>query len=71
MQNNKTAPSLSLMFLLPKYLSVLLQFLFFYIAGAHPRQSATLYHNQMLKSSDVEELRTFLDELEKNEEGKG
>ena len=32
---------------------------------------ATLYHNQMLKSSDVEELRTFLDELEKNEEGKG
>ena len=32
---------------------------------------ATLYHNQMLNSADVEELRTFLDELEKNEEGKG
>lgn len=31
---------------------------------------ATLYHNKMMKSSDVEELRAFLDELEQAEEAK-
>lgn len=30
---------------------------------------ATLYQNKMLNSSDMEELRAFLDELEKKEEG--
>lgn len=31
---------------------------------------ATLYHNKMIKSSDVEELRAFLDELEQKGEAK-
>ena len=31
---------------------------------------ATLYHNKMIKSSDVEELRAFLDQLEQTEEEK-